>query len=284
MSHERKMDKVYLNDNLLPCWTNAGEERVYGCLPNREDKFCSAFSDEVGSLPKSEWRERDHSISFPSRVKNQHRTSACNGFATSTAGSRAWQRSGQKAEDFSPYWCYGLMNGGVDQGSTISDAARMVMKYGFALESEVPEGAMFERQFPKSIYKKAEKRQAMSVLQLRAPEDVASALTLEYSVVIGIAVGRDFDSLDKDGIVPIARRPIGGHAIELCGIEKHHRGMWKYKFQNSWGDRWGWGGFGYITEAHMNFMGRVQAFAIRSVEDHEDTNDTDPPKVKSSEN
>jgi hypothetical protein len=55
-------------------------------------------------------------------------------------------------------------------------------------------------------------------------------------------VHQGWDAVKADGKIPFDDRPTGGHAFALVAFDR--KGFW---LQNSWGPRWGLGGFAHIT-------------------------------------
>lgn len=67
-------------------------------------------------------------------------------------------------------------------------------------------------------------------------------------VLSGVAVYRSFESAEteKTGIVPMPKwyePQLGGHAVLLVGYDDAAR---RLTFLNSWGEKWGDGGYGYL--------------------------------------
>lgn len=255
--------EVYYTPGGLPAIEEAGDLRVLGCLPPSPLFSCCLFEDSYEVLPESDWNEVDLSW-LPAPVLDQGRTSSCVGHAACTAYTRESQFYGEPAREFSPYWIYGLINGGRDQGALIEDALTALKTYGVALKSEVPPGAMFPSQFPKETYEKAAGRKLLDGHLCRSFQDVATALTLNFPVLVGITVGKNFGQVDSEGVCPLPDVPLGGHALALHSLKRSPRHGWIMGFQNSWGRKFGHDGQAYLTPAHLPFHGAVHAFALES--------------------
>ncbi len=269
------MDKIYTIDG-LPAVDEAGDLRVLGCLPPCPEGFsCSSFGEAFGVLPESEWRETDLSwIQAP--VLDQKRTSSCVGHATCTSFTRAYQLSGDPFEDLSPYFIYGLINGGRDNGAQVEAALTACQEYGVCRVSDIPAGAMYQQQFPPQAFEEAKKRKLLSGYICRTLQDIASALTLRFPVVVGIMVGSNFGRLDSEGVCPLPDQPLGGHALAIYGLKKSSRYGWILPIQNSWSTSWGNQGRAALRKEHLPFYGQIHAFALQAVSDVPSPNDPPP--------
>lgn len=238
------------------------------------------FASFFPVLTAVEFREVDLSLSFPVPLLNQGSTNSCNGHAWCTAFSRAWVMSGQKLEDFSPFWLYGLVNGGRDQGSALEDGAEAVLKYGFARIADIPQGAMYASQFPRQAYEQAALRKGLNIWQMLSLDELRTAITLGFACIGGIPVDTStIGNLDEEWVPPVPRRIVGYHAIEFHGLKystKHKEFL--PQSQNSWG-QWGRNGKFRLTRQH--FDPRFRFFAIRAVADNPNDTSNDPPVVSS---
>ena len=204
----------------------------------------------------------------------------CTGQASASAATKARVISGQPLEDLSAHFVYGLINGGRDEGAVISDALVALKTYGIAPERVMPRGAMFRNQFPKEAFVEAKKNVIAEAYKLNSFDELCTALTLGFLVVSGILVDRDFGDLDGEGIAPVAKMPIGGHA--LAQDELHYsarRQEWCPGGPNSWGTRFGMNGRYRLVEAHWQRRMPFDAFAIQLAADNPDEDHTDPPVV-----
>lgn len=87
---------------------------------------------------------------------------------------------------------------------------------------------------------------------------VKSQLDAGTVVVLGIRVSRDFH-VSRDGRIPMpasARRLAGLHAILAVGYTED-----ELIFRNSWGERWGDGGYGYLPIPYLDQYG-LQAWTV----------------------
>ncbi len=268
-------DKIYTVDG-LPAIDEAGDLRVLGCLPPIAGFSCPDFSTNFGALPESQWIETDLSwLHVP--IKDQKRTSSCVGQATSTAFARACQLGGDSPEDLSPYWIYGLINGGRDQGAAVEDGLTAIKQYGVCRTSDIPAGAMYRQQFPPQAFDEAKKRKLLDGYLLRSFEEVCTALTLKFPVVVGIMVGNNFGKLDSEKVCPLPDQPLGGHALAIYGLKRSPKYGWILLLENSWSESWGDQGRAALRKEALPFYGQIHAFALRAALNQPDPND--PPPV-----
>lgn len=69
------------------------------------------------------------------------------------------------------------------------------------------------------------------------------AAITEVGVLYAAAmVHEGWSAVGSDGVIPTSKRVLGGHAFAIVGYDS--TGFW---IQNSWGEGWGWNGFGRIS-------------------------------------
>lgn len=154
---------------------------------------------------------------------------------------------------YSPSWIYNQINGGKDQGSTMSDA----------LDLLVDRGCDFKDNFPYSSSGYTTKPDAASMsnsvhyksyywkLLLKATWDVKSALTSSQVVIFSIPVHPDLDNLNATNPVydDFSDTNRGNHAICIVGYDDSKQA---FKFINSWGTNWGLSGYGWIAYSKIS--------------------------------
>jgi hypothetical protein len=79
-------------------------------------------------------------------------------------------------------------------------------------------------------------------------EDLALAIGYKGPAVLGVNWYEGMGNADKDGLIHITGRLLGGHAI-LCNGYNHRKRI--YRLHNSWGDQWGRQGDCFITAEDM---------------------------------
>lgn len=91
-------------------------------------------------------------------------------------------------------------------------------------------------------------------------ETVKAHLDAGTAVILGIRITRDFH-ISRDGRIPMpssARRLVGLHAILAAGYRED-----EVIFRNSWGERWGDRGYGYLPIGYLDQYG-LQAWTVNT--------------------
>lgn len=254
----------------------SGEVRVLAALrPRPNYGALPRWRDVKPIVPRSSWQRRDYS-NFQCPLLDQRQTSSCVGHGADTGFTRAWLMAGHPLVRFSACYIYGKINGGQDQGAVVSDAMTQLMTGGVCLETTVPEGMIYARDFPPNADAEAANYKILDAYHVGTFDEIASAIMMGYTVVDGIVVGDNFSDLDRFGVPPIVPtgQP-GGHCTECHGLIQLPGGVlagqWGIEKQNSWGYGWANGGMFVIGEPHYQVaaqaMGLIDAFAIRAVGD-----------------
>lgn len=256
---------THLSVSTLPSVEFEGQYFVLGCLP--PDPVCALpFWDEANTtLPESQWQEIDLS-GFVEAILNQGMTSSCVGHGSASGMAVAWAQAGKPKMGFSPYFIYGNINGGRDQGAIISHALTSMQTDGVAPRDVMPAGVMYRQQFPAAAVQAAQRFKLFKAYQCPSFERICTALTLGFCVPLGIMVGQNFANVSSEGICPLPNGGGGGHCILGVGLKRHPRYGWLIKILNSWGTQFGMGGYAYITRNHFQYM-QVDAFAIQCTTD-----------------
>lgn len=265
---------------VLPFVDDRGTIRIGGVLRPRPN-FGAVKGWKAAGLPivpRAQWEERDYTT-FKAPILDQAQTASCTGHGTATAMARAWQMAGHAPRAFSACYIYGKINGGLDQGAIVSDAATQLLA-GVCTETTVPEGMIYARQFPPGADAEAARFRAEDCYHLGTYDEIVSALMYGWLPVFGILVGDDFGNLDADGVSPVGGD--SGHCLTGAGLKFTRSRAMAVETQNSWGPAWGDSGFTRLIEGHftfgMNYMGGLDAFAIRATLD-DPADPTNPPPV-----
>lgn len=261
----------YHEDSGHPMIHEGGAWRVLAALPGRM-AYAGIQSWDASKplVPREQWPEFSFKA-FTSPVLDQGETSSCVGHASAAAFRRAWCISGQEDHAFNPFWIYGLINGGRDQGAIVGDAVDAMTKYGVAYDGPVADGDLpHQLYFPQQLQAmpatlaKAKRFRVVECWHLRGPrifDQIGSALALGYVCVSGILVGQNFGQLDAEGVAPLPDTVLGGHALHHLGLKQTRAGAWVIETQNSWSQEWGLSGYCYLQQGAWS-GGMSDAFAI----------------------
>jgi C1A family cysteine protease len=202
-----------------------------------------------------------------SPVKDQGSLGSCVGFAVSAM--KEWQErseelseiaSGKKSKkaskvyDLSEAWIYWnakKIDGYPDEeGTSIRYAMKVLNKIGVPTESAWPYSDQFKGE-PSSWAKLIAKWSLVgSYYRIKSLDELLTAL-VKSPIVVGISCFEEIFRVDDTGVVPMPKNPqysYGGHAICLCGFDKHKE---RVKFKNSWSTNWGDKGYGYLSYDYL---------------------------------
>jgi len=159
---------------------------------------------------------------------------------------------------------------GTDSGASLRDGIKTLRKTGDCLETLWPYVVAKFRDKPTPLcYRDAGAYQITSYYRLHSLNDMKHTLASGYPFVFGFAVYESFESkrTGTTGIVsmPAPReRVIGGHAVCAVGYDEGKR--W-FIIRNSWGPRWGDGGYFYLPYDYISRASLAADFwTIRDME------------------
>jgi C1A family cysteine protease len=149
-----------------------------------------------------------------------------------------------------------------DSGAQIRDGIKTVVKRGFCSEDLWPyDIKRFAARPPDSCYRAALKEQVSEYLRLdhESATPLLTCLASGFPFVFGFSVYESFESpnVASTGVVQMPKlgeRVLGGHAVVACGYDLKAS---RFTVRNSWGGRWGVGGyftmpFAYLTDAYLS--------------------------------
>jgi hypothetical protein len=265
----------------LPRWDDGtGAVRPLGNLtPDPDPLPGSDFT--VQAVPESDLAEFDLWDEFESvtggkyaGVKDQDGRGACNGFAAATSLEWARWLAGHDWTPLSPWYVYAILCNGVDRGSNISQALRLLSERGTPREPAVPYGTINPRAIPAAAHGEARRFRIEVGRRLTSWEDLLTATAYREPFNLSVAAGGMFNSIDDDGCI-VSTGAVNNHAVCAgLGLKKTRRG-WAILGQNSWGTRWGLGGFFRVTRDVLRFNSSFDAYTVRAV--HSDPDDPDAP-------
>ncbi|MCD6257691.1 hypothetical protein J7J45_06480, partial [Candidatus Aerophobetes bacterium] len=160
---------------------------------------------------------------------------------------------------FSPAFIYNQINGGVDGGSTFSDAMSLICKMGCAPLSVCPYDANCitwptEEAYDEALPFRTDASNYLFIGSDTGIGDLKQYLSEGHIAVIGIHVWGNFDNIsDYDNTYCVADKTgenRGGHAVTVVGYDDNkvtHDGIGAFKLVNSWGTGWGDNGFFWMS-------------------------------------
>jgi len=153
----------------------------------------------------------------------------------------------------------GDING--DNGSTISQAAHCLSKYGYcSIETWPYDIIQFTvKPSPQSYEQGLQNIKALAkIFEFESinycQQTIIQCLSRNSPIVLGISVYESFESpaVAKTGQVPMPmpnEQLLGGHAVSLVGYDLTAR---KWKLRNSWGPNWGDNGYFYLPFEYIS--------------------------------
>ena len=201
----------------------------------------------------------DLSARFPT-PGDQGNQGSCVGWAVGYAArsyyavAREGRPRNQIGEIPSPAYIYGAIKspGACDTGSLITRALDLLTREGAMSLASYPyhDG---QCPAPTRVSTAQFRIRSWRAINIGVVDDVKGALARGNPVIIGAQVTKDFLRLRGDVVWRGSGELIpGGHAMTLVGYDERRQA---FKVINSWGTRWGDGGFGWIGyEAYRQFV------------------------------
>ncbi len=153
------------------------------------------------------------------------------------------------------YWVTRYLMGTVQQDSGVDNRTmlRAIAKFGWCDEQTWPYGQDYRKQPPKACFDQAASRKIQEYLAVPQQIDqMRGCLAGGDPFILGFSVyeSLESDAVDATGVVPMpsrSDRQVGGHDVLVVGYDDARR---CFKFRNSWGSKWGQGGYGWIPYAY----------------------------------
>ena len=151
----------------------------------------------------------------------------------------------------------------IDDGSTLSQGVKALIKYGVCDESMWPyvdDGLKYRTKPPEKCYTDALSHQVLSANNIAHDlTSIKQCLSNGRPFVFGMMVYSSFESAQvvQTGMVPmpntLTEQFLGGHAVMCVGYDDYKK---VFIVRNSWGPNWGDGGhcylpYEYLTDPHL---------------------------------
>ena len=204
-------------------------------------------------------------------VGNQGRQGSCTAWAVGYYHKThtEWLEHGWDVSDpenqFSPAFIYNQINGGVDQGSSFSDAMQLMIDQGCGNMVDSPYRDWMFTNWPtdtgyvNALPYRALERHTIDLRDTSGVNAVRQRLVNGYTSTIGIAVYGNFDRISEhNNTYCVADRTgsnRGGHAVTIvgyCDTLATNDGPGAFRVVNSWGP--GWGDSGYFWMSYVAVM------------------------------
>jgi GNAT superfamily N-acetyltransferase len=132
-------------------------------------------------------------------------------------------------------------------GVWISSGLRVAKGWGNIEEADWPYDGTAEQwppNEPPGIDQKAKKFRISAYERARSVEDCLYFLVSKLEVTAAFQIDNSWYKA-QNGVIPLpgGKSVTASHTVLLCGYDKNAK---RFKFLNSWGDRWGDSGYGYL--------------------------------------
>lgn len=243
--------------------------------PNKPKLFAS-WASANPILPESDWIVHDHT-DFGEGILDQGQTNSCVAHASTGAIEETFARQSGRHIQLAPFGLYVYINGGRDQGANIGDSLDWATKVGVPELQYVPFGTLRQSSLSQTAIANA-LLYRVEGYHLSTWEEGCSASTFGFSLVYGIKVGWNFQSLSSEN-VPGYAPGMANHAIRASGLVRLKSGEIGLDGKNSWSLRWGSKGCMVTTRRHFECSGQ-DAYAIRAVRVDPLTDPNLPPVMR----
>ncbi len=221
------------------------------------------YEADADIIPESEWVEFEEPDPPGIEIKDQNGVGACNGHAAALSLELARYVEGYAHVPLSAWWVYGMLaRWPIDSGSSIGEALSLLQQTGCAPESDVP-----YKQWNRGAFTAAAKGDAPRFKIARGAgvtSDAAfgSLAQRRQPMNFAIPAGPRLGNLDADGVSPLALGPCNHAVTAWGGMKKSSRGVWLFKWWNSWGKGWGRNGTAWLPLAGITRRMAFEAYAV----------------------
>lgn len=225
-------------------------ERKYGWkpdLPDQRDHLFSVVRKVVGHLPP-----RVDLRSGCSRIEDQGQIGSCTANAIvacleflEIAETKSWVDLSRLFLYYKEREMIDAVN--EDSGAYLRDGIKVLVKTGTPHEETWPYDESKWKSKPSlKAHMEAEKHKISDYQRLNTLNEMKACLAGGHPFVFGFSVYESFDSVGRNGIVPMpgpTERMVGGHAVTAVGYDDDKKCL---IVRNSWGVGWGDNGYCYM--------------------------------------
>lgn len=237
---------------------------AYGYIPDLPDRRDHQFrvAEDLALPPMVDLRNQD------SPIEDQGSLGSCTSFAVGAA--IRFCRRKESLPDFvtSHLFLYynsrSWINKGVDSGASLRDAIKAAARYGDCPEAEWPYVISgFDVKPLPPCYVSALQDRALKYQ--RIPQNIQqmkNCLAQGFPFVVGVSVYDSFESQQAEttGFIPLPKNSeslLGGHALLVVGYRDSDL---HFIVRNSWGTKFGDGGYIYLPYAYLQDDGLASDF------------------------
>ena len=224
----------------------------FGCIKDKFDErdYLMRAYLPVMKLPKKiDWTPK------MSPVRDQGEEGTCVGFATTTVMKEYQEMIDyEKLVILSPRFLYSeckkIDNMPELEGTTIRAAMQVLENKGVCQEKFWPYLPHQRTRPQEGAISNAKKFRIISYARILNLNELRLTLATKGPCVIGIEVFKGMLKTST-GLVPLPKKneiSLGGHAISPAGYDDEKRLI---KFKNSWSDKWGQKGYGFLPYAYI---------------------------------
>ncbi len=253
----------------------------FGCFKSKRDKrdflVYTFVKDVIEQLP-TKFSIRDKMTP----VKQQGKEGACSGFAG--VAVKEYQEkidygfTDDRYVDFSERYLYekAKIISGHREGTTLKAIAKVLVDEGVCEEGYWKYIPNDPQQFLPGAHHNALKYRIKSgYVRITNEKELKASLIKYGAIIVGVKVYKNWYR-QKNGHIPDAtfmekiNGAEGGHAITLVGYNDETQ---EYEFKNSWSEKWGNRGYGYISFSEMRRT-LQDAICMVDIDDEKDWKET----------
>lgn len=179
-------------------------------------------------------------------IKNQGRRGSCNAYAAASALERARDLRGEPRVILGPEFLYAHINGGRDQGSMLDKGMKALQVLGCPPKEYVPYESFRRDEQTKEGFDNAARFRILEPYAIHTEEEIATALALNFMVVVATHVSDAWMRLDAEGVAGGSNGP-GNHAVGCHDVRIGKDGFYQFDHFGSWGLRYGQEGCAWLT-------------------------------------